>query len=223
MDQVQELAEVVGVNARRIRQSAGATLNDVAKIARQRGLKWSTGKVGDLEAGRISPSFPTLFALAYTLGSVTESPVSLRDLVEAEGFIRVNDDLVVRAERIAEAVSASPVELKVGDLHLGRERLTKGIRAMQNELANLPGYLGETTVEALARAERHSSETEERVAKSVGIGMLRMHHESAYLWGDSFSAERDRRAGPDSNAQKRGRVSRELKAELGASISRVRD
>jgi hypothetical protein len=34
------------------------------------------------------------------------------------------------------------------------------------------------------------------------------------------SDERDQRAGPDANAQKRGRVSRELKAELKEAVSR---
>jgi len=69
----------------------------------------------------------------------------------------------------------------------------------------------------------NTGEAEARIAKGLGISALRMRLESAYLWGNSFSAERDRRAGPDANAQKRGRVSRELKAELRASISRGRD
>lgn len=42
-------------------------------------------------------------------------------------------------------------------------------------------------------------------------------------WGRSFTAERDRRAGPDANAQKRGRISRELKAELQEAINRGDD
>jgi hypothetical protein len=34
------------------------------------------------------------------------------------------------------------------------------------------------------------------------------------VWGRTFSEERDRRAGGEANAQKRGRVTREMKAEL---------
>lgn len=36
----------------------------------------------------------------------------------------------------------------------------------------------------------------------------------AKLWGRTFNAERDDRAGPDPNAQRRGQISRKLKAEL---------
>lgn len=36
---------------------------------------------------------------------------------------------------------------------------------------------------------------------------------------ESFTAERDRRAGPDANPQKRGRISRELKAELHEAVN----
>jgi hypothetical protein len=41
---------------------------------------------------------------------------------------------------------------------------------------------------------------------------------SAALWKRTFSQERDRRAGPEANAQKRGQVSRELRKELQAVI-----
>jgi hypothetical protein len=36
----------------------------------------------------------------------------------------------------------------------------------------------------------------------------------AHRWRRTFVAERDKRAGADANAQRRGHVSRELKAEL---------
>lgn len=222
MDQVRELSEVVGVNARRIRQDAGTTLNDVARLARQNGLKWSTGKVGDLEAGRISPSFPTLFALACTLGSVTGSPVSLRDLLGADCFIRINDDLVVRAENVAEAVSTRPVDLALKDVRGAVEEAQDFLRKFGAALHELPDYPG-VKVRLVRDISHKSGETEERVAKSLGIPLFQLQWESAALWQDSFSAERDRRAGPNANAQKRGRASRELKAELRASINRGRD
>jgi hypothetical protein len=41
----------------------------------------------------------------------------------------------------------------------------------------------------------------------------------AELWGRTFVAERDRRAGPDVNAQRRGRISRQLKAELQKALA----
>ena len=64
-----------------------------------------------------------------------------------------------------------------------------------------------------ATAERLRG-TEERLARDFGLDRERLAAEMAALWRQSFHAERDRRAGGDANAQKKGRVARELKAEL---------
>ena len=53
-----------------------------------------------------------------------------------------------------------------------------------------------------------------RQAKALGIEPARLAQLCFRLWGGTFSEERDRRAGPHANAQKRGRVARELRAEL---------
>jgi hypothetical protein len=41
----------------------------------------------------------------------------------------------------------------------------------------------------------------------------------AALWRRTFTAERDNRAGPDANAQRRGQISRQLKADLQEVIN----
>ena len=41
----------------------------------------------------------------------------------------------------------------------------------------------------------------------------------AKLWKRTFVAERDRRAGPDANAQRKGQISRQLKAQLEKALS----
>jgi hypothetical protein len=42
---------------------------------------------------------------------------------------------------------------------------------------------------------------------------------SFQLWKSAFTEERNRRAGPDANPQKRGRISRELRAELEKELA----
>jgi hypothetical protein len=42
---------------------------------------------------------------------------------------------------------------------------------------------------------------------------------SFQLWQGTFTEERDRRAGPDANQQKRGRISRDLRAELEKALA----
>jgi len=215
------VAEVVGRNVRRLR--GGHTADELARAARREGLKWGSGRVSELEAGKVSPTLPTLFVLAQVLGNVTKRPVSLADLVQTDGSIRVNDQLVVRAEKIAESVSAEPVQLVVRDVEGESERVHDGMQGVIAELAALPDHLRDLLSSASSEIAQRSGETEDRIAKSLGISLMRMNLESAHLWRDAFSAERDRRAGPDANPQKRGRVSRELKDELRASVRRGED
>jgi hypothetical protein len=62
-------------------------------------------------------------------------------------------------------------------------------------------------------AER-SGLTEHRMAQRLKISRAQLADVSFRLWRSTFSEERDRRAGPDANQQKRGHVSRALQAEL---------
>jgi len=61
--------------------------------------------------------------------------------------------------------------------------------------------------------------TEHRLAKRLGISPARLAHVSFQLWQSTFTEERDRRAGPDANQQKRGHVSRALRAELEKALA----
>jgi hypothetical protein len=70
----------------------------------------------------------------------------------------------------------------------------------------------------LVAVKKSSGATEERMRKTLGISSMLLANLSAALWGHSFSQERDRRAGEGANAQKRGQVSRQMKAELQAAI-----
>jgi len=215
------VAQVVGRNARRLR--GHHTADELARGAKIMGLKWGTGRISELEAGKVSPTLPTLFVLALVLGVVTGQPVSLADLLHAEDFIRVNEKLVVKTDSLTASVSSKPVDMDevMPDLmNRVMEAAEKIVAEEATERAARPAHLRHL---GIVDTFENSSEAEKRIAKGLGIGSDRMVQESTYLWGDSFSAERDRRAGPDANAQKRGRVSRELKAELRESLNRGRD
>jgi len=218
------VAQVVGRNARRLR--GHHTADELARGAKLMGLKWGTGRISELEAGKVSPTLPTLFVLALVLGEVTGQPVSLADLLHAEDFIRVNEKLVVKTDSFTASVSSKPVDMDevMPDLMNRVMEAAEKIGAeAAAEMAARPAHLRHLGIVAIVDTFENSGEAEKRIAKGLGIGSDRMVQESTYLWGDSFSAERDRRAGPDANAQKRGRVSRELKAELRESLNRGRD
>lgn len=214
------LAAVVGANAQRLRVDHGVTTDQLARTASVYGLKWSDSRVSAMERGKVAPTLPTLFALAQALGDVTGERVSIVDLVWSDGWVELNPDLIVRGDALTSALSGAPIHLTAGDVFGAVDRMKTQIPKLLSELKELPEHLDDTPITAIEQAERHAGVTEERVAKDLGIGMVRMHHESAYLWGDSFSRERDRRAGPDANAQKKGQITRQMKAELKESLAR---
>jgi hypothetical protein len=57
-------------------------------------------------------------------------------------------------------------------------------------------------------------ETDERVCKRLGVTTDVGAAAMAKRWRHTFTAERDRRAGPDAKPQRRGQISRQLQTEL---------
>lgn len=188
------IAEIVGRNAQRIRGERKT--EEVAVAARSAGLKWGTGRVSELESGKVSPTLPTLIALCMALSDVSRRPVALADVVLHNGPVKINESLTIDGSDLAGALRGEPAD-----------------------------WRRESTADALlAMAVRQAGgEAEQRAAQSLGITGGRFQSLAAELWGRSFAEERDARAGADANAQKRGRIARQLKAEMQAALKdRVR-
>ncbi|QDQ98114.1 helix-turn-helix domain-containing protein [Tomitella fengzijianii] len=224
MDEATGLPDVVGRNAQAIRMRADAGTEAVAQVAREYGLRWSDSRVSALEKGKVSPTLPTLFALAQALGDVTGERISIADLVEHDGWVRLNADLDVRGAAIVSALRGEPLDLASGDVRGGVEEL-QDVAAKGIERAALDGRLPEsvprlfghsrTVIRQLAQA---SGVAEERAAKSLGLNPASLAALSYHLWGRTLSEERDRRVGEGANAQHKGQVTRELRAELKAAL-----
>jgi transcriptional regulator with XRE-family HTH domain len=211
-DQLPEsLAAVVGRNCKRIRSEFDTTQDELAGFARRVGLRWTTSSVGDFEAARSAPTFATVLAVTAALQRAWEvemahraivaqlhgraTPeigpgVTLADLVGQDGLLALTDSLSVPAAAVAEVCRGRPFTLEWGG-----------------------------PADGVTNVLRQSGLTEERLARRLGINRARLAHVSSRLWQSTFSEERNRRAGPDANQQKRGRVSRELRAELEKAIA----
>jgi hypothetical protein len=61
--------------------------------------------------------------------------------------------------------------------------------------------------------------SDERMCKNIGVDAFLGAAAMTALWRRTFTAERDNRAGPDANAQRRGQISRQLKADLQEVIN----
>jgi transcriptional regulator with XRE-family HTH domain len=233
----QSLAVVVGGNCKRIRAEIGITQDELARWARLLGLRWNAAKVGDFEAGRSAPTFVTVLAVtlalqmalegsAETRGEIPEWGVTLADLVAGEGQIALTDNFSVPAAQV-EAVCRGRIFTAFDPQYRRPER------SMQEEIQDAIAEQRGISTEELARQRRdekalfdklidlrlRSGLTEHRLAKRLNISPARLADLSFELWQSTFSEERDRRAGPDANQQKRGQVSRALRAELEIVIA----
>jgi transcriptional regulator with XRE-family HTH domain len=210
-DERTALAGVVGSNCRRLRGDAGVTRNELAKHARAQGLRWTDSKVGDFEAGRTSPTLATVLAISVALSYATRTDVTLAELMADDGFVVINDQLAIKGSKLAGAARGEPWRLDKDDTFASLlveidDQLSKG--KQRNDVADV-----------LAR----SGLDEDRLAKRLNITVEELAALSFGLWQRSMSDERDRRAGTDANAQKRGRISRVLQTELERVIADGKD
>jgi transcriptional regulator with XRE-family HTH domain len=199
------IAQVVGANVRRRRLDAKVTLDQFAQAARFCGLSaWSTGRVGDLEAGRIATlTLETLYAVALALHQATGRPVSLADLLTGEEPVQINDKLTVDTSALRGAVSGEPAT------------------GSTDALDRLGAVMHKGTTTALARMLLDEfRESDVRMCKTLGVSPEVGAAAMAKLWRRTFSAERDHRAEPDANAQRKGQISRQLKTELEKATGR---
>ncbi len=210
---VTDLATVVGCNAKALR--ASATLNEVAKAARRYGLNWTTGRVSDLEHGRVSPTLPTLVALALALAEVRGANLTLRDLVATDDSISLTSDLSVTRDELQRFLTGD--EVRLDDRYLA-EIIPSAKGALTEARKSWPARLQRVRVGLMRQLRRDYGEPEQLLERDLGLDRDRLIAEMAALWGKSYSAQRDELAGPGANAQKKGRVARQLKAELRAML-----
>jgi transcriptional regulator with XRE-family HTH domain len=219
-DGLSNLQTVIGLNAREFRLGAGLTLDQVSAAARRRGLKWSESRVADFEAGRVAPSLATLLAVCLALNDAGCSEATLPGLVKYGSPMKINDSLALFDDDIVRlldgqpATGPEPLERTPGDAanSLGWKRTPFERKVFQRYEVSIPSFV---------RVAKNAGATEDRVRKALRISPNLLAHLSAALWERSFSEERDRRAGESANAQKRGRVSREMLAELQAAVEGV--
>lgn len=225
MTETKPLAEVVGQNARAHRIRHDAKLDDVARVARHYGLKWSTGRVGDLEGGRMPATLPTLFAVALTLGEVTGEPMSIADLTWFDGWVEVNPGLKVRGDALTRVLRGEPARLMARDVMEPGEAkkiVNEAIEQMRADNDLLQGIGANLRIEDLEQAIHDAGVAEHRVAKELDVNQNVLATLSLHLWQSTFSAERDRRAGPDANAQRKGQITRQMKDELRSTLAGLR-
>ena len=125
-----------------------------------------------------------LLAVTAALSEVVGRPVQLADLFAGDGEVAINQRLAVPLSAVRAALTRGPVHFA------GIGMLKAGMVAVRGTLRDM------------------------RMCKSIGVDLGTGAAAMDKLWGRPFSSERDSRAEPDANAQRKGQISRQLKAEL---------
>ncbi|MDO3074767.1 helix-turn-helix transcriptional regulator [Mycobacteroides abscessus subsp. abscessus] len=219
MTSPEPLATVIGRNCKRIRNEIGLTQNEFARYARDRGLRWKASTVADFESGRSAPTFGTVLAVSLALELAAQIAERYRwnrdtggvfpELVNTDGDVQLNDGLTVPARLVVEVCRGKPWEVWATAPDSSPEPL----------LSLYKDIWGDAALTAAERIMTRSGQPEERLARQLDIEMSRLADISNLLWQRTFSEERDRRAGPEANAQKKGRVARELRRELEEALA----
>jgi hypothetical protein len=125
--------------------------------------------------------------------------VTVPKLIEVGGLVELNADLLVAGGELADMCERAPILDDPGRI---RRRSAKTAPAEDvSEILNRSGL------------------TEYRLAKHFHVDRDRLAAVSFRLWRSTFSAERDRRAGPAANQQKKGRITREMRAEVKKALA----
>lgn len=194
------IAALVGENCARLRRAIGITQDQLARYARQVGLRWTASKVGDFEHGRSEPTFATLLGINRALQLAFEES-SIADWPSGIGLLPfIPQD--------------SPSLIKITDtLCLTSSELNKLCHG------DFTPYRGPRPLKGIEGIRSRSGLTERNLAKRLGISREQFSQASFQLWERTFGEERDQRVAPGSTQQKRGRVSRDMLHELRQALS----
>ncbi len=199
------LAEVVGANCRRIRTEIGITQDELALYARAHGLKWNAAKAGSFESGRSEPTLATV----VKVGMALQQALVFAQFAATAGATK--DDPAIPPERI-DVTLADLLDGGGGSIALAED-----LAITATDLANIAR--GEPFSSPKRQKLPRSGLAEQRLAKALGVSGSQLAELSSQLWGNTFSDERDQRAGAGANQQKKARVSRELRAEIERAIA----
>ncbi|WP_433670298.1 helix-turn-helix domain-containing protein [Nocardia sp. CA-136227] len=193
-DDAMPLGQFIGHRARQLRVERGVTLDAVAQAAQVFGVQWRTGRVGDFESGRSTPSLSSVAIYCAALTLASQVPVRLADLLDGDTSVRLDGGLTAPASWLRGFLTD-----ELPSVEVATSRIISSASALD------PLDVAVSMGTGLA---------DQRAAKSLGLTVGELTRHSMTLWRKTFSMERDERAGKDSSAQHKGQVARRMLAEL---------
>jgi hypothetical protein len=202
------VAAVMGANVRRLR--GGHTAEQLAHAAEAVGLRWSTGRISELENGKMAATITTVYLVTLALSHLLGRAVPTAELFAGDGDVTVPGGPEIELEALR---SMFGDRRKMAGPPLSRVAVEWQRDAAGDAFAEL-GPLVKAGVGPIRDTYIAMTETDIRIGNSLGWSRLRTAAEMANRWGHPLSVERDRWSPPGVGAQARGQLSRALKNQL---------
>jgi len=211
---------IVGSNVRRLRIARGWSQDEVARRAREEGLRWSRSSVAATEAGNKTIDVAELVLLSLALDARVD------ELLAGEGPVQLGAEVTRRlweVRRILASDGATKgIEPPKGEVQIWAS--TELERRMPNLRAHMEAVRQQLSAKARSAAR---GEAEQKAARKFQIRADVLSTIALDLWGRSLTEERDARvndAATQSVSAKsiqalRGHVTRRLLAELAPHLS----
>jgi hypothetical protein len=158
-------------------------------------------------------------AVAAALGRTIGRPITIHELITGQGQVRINDGLELERSALRHALSGGGLEVPNIPMSGANLRMAQQMLVKITQTAGWPERLRAVDPDLRLDVLQDFSESDTRMCKNIGVDMVLGATAMAALWRRTFTAERNRRAGPDANAQSRGQISRQLKEELQGVIT----
>jgi hypothetical protein len=139
--------------------------------------------------------------------------------VTGEGEVDITNNLSLDTSALQAALSGGSVNAHARPMPV-ETLLTRALELLTEvSTVDWPERLRAVTPDLRRDVLRDFNESDARMCKNIGVDQALGAAAMAALWRRTFTAERDNRAGPDANAQRRGQISRQLKADLHEVIN----
>lgn len=213
-EQAESLSAVFARNAKALRIGAGLKTEAVARAVTAHGLHWVPSRVSELEMGRIAPTLSTLIVLSAAYSDLRGEPVRLADWFTGAGQVELTETVQLPLATVREALKGVPISLPEPSVSVAQILMQEYLAQRIN-----PNPLSPARLKKLSSLWDQCGGAEDRAARALGIDQGTLCELMLDLWGQTLSSKRDQLAGPDANAQKRGRIARELREQLRGAIA----
>jgi hypothetical protein len=189
------LRDLVSGNVARLRASAQAPMEAVAKAAGAYGLKWTTSWLQSVENGNRALNAEQLLLLPLVLSAALAHRVTLADLLAGEHVITVSPEQQITSAQLRDVVTGGPSLRPFRTAAAAPDPTTMLMASNQQAVEKMrtvrDANLGDVDVRTLGQAEAGAGQTEARLAKRLGVPVIVVIAAAASLWGRSLSDERD--------------------------------